>query len=287
MTKFLRISVTIVFVVIAIFAGRWVWRDYLYSPWTRDGRIRAQIITVAPDVSGWVTQLHITNDQKVKQNQLLFKVDDKRYLAAVAQNKASTEYQLYAWDLAKHKYQRRLDLTDKQAISAEDLETSRINTKLAKANYDLAKANLATAQLDLERTQIRAPEAGEVVNLNLQQGNYVSRGKSVLAIVKQHSFYVTGYFEETKLPLVHLGQQAKITLMSGGKPLLGKVTSIGRAIANTNTNGNNELLPQVQQTFNWVRLAQRIPVDIQLTSIPAGIHLSAGMTVSIQLTNTK
>ncbi|MFM2476735.1 efflux RND transporter periplasmic adaptor subunit [Celerinatantimonas sp. MCCC 1A17872] len=283
MAKSLRISITVFFVAVAIAAGWWIWNDYMYSPWTRDGRVRADIITVAPDVSGWVTKLDIANDQRVSKNQPLFSVDNKRYLAAVAQAKATMENKQYSWELAKHKYERRKELTDKKAISEEDLETSRINTEVAKANFDLAKAELDTAQLNLDRTQVIAPEAGDIVNLSLHQGNYVKQGSAVLAIVKDHSFYVTGYFEETKVPLIHVGQKATITLMSGGKPFTGHVESIGRAISNSNTSGDSQLLPQINQTFNWVRLAQRIPVDIKLDPLPKDVHLSAGMTVSIEL----
>ncbi len=284
MAKYLRILLTVLVVVAAIFAGRWVWNDYMHSPWTRDGRIRADIVTVAPDVSGWVTNLNITNDQAVKEGDLLFRVDQKRYQAAFNQSKANTENALYSWQLAKHKYERRTALLSQKAISAEDLESSRISTEIAKANYDLAVAQQATAQLNLDRTQVHAPVSGHIINLNLRQGNYVGQGASVFAIVQSDSFYVTGYFEETKIPLVHLNQQAKITLLSGGKPLTGHVVSIGKAIANTNTQSNGQLLPQVQQTFNWVRLSQRIPVDIKLDPLAEETQLSAGMTATIHLT---
>ncbi|MFM2481222.1 efflux RND transporter periplasmic adaptor subunit [Celerinatantimonas sp. YJH-8] len=279
----LRILTTIVVVIAAILAGYWVWNYYLYSPWTRDGRIRAEVITIAPDVSGWVTQLNIVDNQVVKQGDALFSVDPTRYQAILAQQQANTENRRYTWELSKHRYERRKQLTDKEAISQEDLETARINMALDKANYDLALAQLQSAQIDLRRTQIVAPESGHIINLTLRQGNYVTQGHPVLAIVKKNSYYVTGYFEETKLPLIHMGQKALVTLMSGGQPLPGHVISIGRAIANSNTASNNELLPQVQQTFNWVRLAQRIPVDIKLDSIPEHTILSAGMTVSIHL----
>lgn len=284
MAKYLRILVTVLVVVAAIFAGRWVWNDYMHSPWTRDGRIRADIVTVAPDVSGWVTNLNITNDQVVKEGDLLFSVDQQRYQAALSQSKASTENALYSWQLAKHKYERRTALLSQKAISAEDLESSRISTEIAKANYDLAVAQQATAQLNLDRTQVRAPVSGHIINLNLRQGNYVGQGSSVFAIVRSDSFYVTGYFEETKIPLVHLNQEARITLLSGGKPLTGHVVSIGKAIANTNTQSNAQLLPQIQQTFNWVRLSQRIPVDIKLDPLAEETQLSAGMTATIHLT---
>ncbi|MFK3862534.1 HlyD family efflux transporter periplasmic adaptor subunit [Pseudoalteromonas rhizosphaerae] len=139
------------------------------------------------------------------------------------------------------------------------------------------------AQLNLSRTQVTAPVAGQIINLNLRQGNYVAQGTPVFAIVQSDSFYVTGYFEETKIPLIHTNQKATIELLSDTKPLTGQVVSIGKAIANINTQSNNQLLPQVQQTFNWVRLSQRIPVDIKLDALPEGIQLSAGMTATIHL----
>ena len=284
MTKYLRILLTVSMVLLAVFAGRWVWNEYMHSPWTRDGRVRADIVTVAPDVSGWVTNLNVINDQVGKKGDLLFSVDQQRYQAALNQSKANTENALYSWQLAKHKYERRTALRSQHAISDEDLESARINTDIAKANYDLAVAQEMTAQLNLDRTQIRAPVSGQIINLNLHQGNYVAQGVAVFAIVQSDSFYVTGYFEETKIPLVHLNQPAKITLLSGGEPLIGHVVSIGKAIANINTQSNGQLLPQIQQTFNWVRLSQRIPVDIKLDSLPDGTQLSAGMTATIRLT---
>ncbi|WP_299665835.1 HlyD family secretion protein [uncultured Psychromonas sp.] len=283
MTKYLRILFTLVVVIMAVFAGRWVWTDYMHTPWTRDGRVRADIVTVAADVSGWVTTLNVKDGQLVKKGQLLFSVDNKRYQAALEKSKANTEGALLAWELAKHKYNRREPLNNQKAISEEGLELTRINKNIAKANYDLAKTEQALAQLNVDRTEIVAPVSGQVINLNLRQGNYIGQGVSVFAIVKSDSFYVTGYFEETKVPLIYENQEAQIALLSGGKKLTGHVVSVGKAIANTNTQSNSQLLPQVQQTFNWVRLSQRIPVDIQLGTLPKDIQLSAGMTVTIHL----
>ena len=283
MTKYLRILFTLAVVIMAVFAGRWVWTDYMHTPWTRDGRVRADIVTVAADVSGWVTTLNVKDGQLVKKGQLLFSVDNKRYQAALEKSKANTEGALLAWELAKHKYNRREALNNQKAISEEGLELTRINRNIAKANYDLAKTEQALAQLNVDRTEIVAPVSGQVINLNLRQGNYIGQGISVFAIVKSDSFYVTGYFEETKVPLIYENQEAQIALLSGGKKLTGHVVSVGKAIANTNTQSNSQLLPQVQQTFNWVRLSQRIPVDIQLDTLPKDIQLSAGMTVTIHL----
>jgi RND family efflux transporter MFP subunit len=283
MIKYLRIAFTILVVITAIFAGRWVWTDYMHTPWTRDGRVRADIVTVAPDVSGWVTSLNIKDGQNVKKDEPLFTVDQKRYQAAFEKSKANTENALYTWELAKYKYERRIKLNSQKTISEESLEATLINTKIAKANYDLAKTEQALAQLNLDRTHVYAPVSGYVINLNLRLGNYITQGEPVFAIVKSDSFYVTGYFEETKIALIYPNQQAKIALLSGGKQLTGHVVGVGKAIANINTQSNSQLLPQIQQTFNWVRLSQRIPVDIKLDPLPNNIQLSAGMTATIHL----
>lgn len=282
MGKLLRVGVTLLVVLAAILAGNWIWNHYLHSPWTRDGRIRADVITITPDVSGWVTRLNVENNQQVNEGDLLFTIDDARYKAAIAEAEAQLSAQRTAWELAKHQYQRREGLSGRQAISDENLETYRIQTDSAKAGYDLARAKLNTARIDLARTRVIAPETGTVSNLTLSQGNYVSKGEPVVSLVQKDSFYVTGYFEETKLQKIYVGQNARMTLMSGGE-LNGTVISIAQGIADTNANSNKQLLPQVQQAVNWVRLAQRIPVDIALDSLPQNINLSAGMTISIHL----
>ena len=283
MGKLLRVGLTLLVVAIAVVAGSWVWNHYLYSPWTRDGRIRADVITIAPDVSGWVTQVSVKNNQAVNQGDPLFTIDDTRYQAVFAEARAKVAEQHSALELARHRYQSRQGLSDPQAITEQDLETYRINMESAKARLELARAKLEMARIDLERTQVVAPADGIISNLYLRQGNYVNRGTTVLSELKTDSFYVTGYFEETKLQMVQMGQSARMTLMGGDRTLKGTVISIAPGIADINTSSNAQMLPQVQQAFNWVRLAQRIPVDIALDPVPEDIHLSAGMTVSINL----
>lgn len=278
-----RVSFTILFIVAAIFAGQWVWKHYLYSPWTRDGRIRAEVITVAPDVAGWVTTVNFTDNENVKKGQVLFSIDTMRFRNNVEEAKAEMDRTHYALKHANEQYNRRSRLRQRALISKDDLSTYRINSNLAKADYELARIHYEKTLIDLKRTVILAPADGTVMNLNLRSGNYAEQGKAVLSLVKKNSMYVTGYFEETKLPLINLGDTAHIRLMSGGTALTGEVVSIARAIANTNTATDTQLLPATQQTFNWVRLAQRIPVDIRLTHIPSKTLLSAGMTASVEI----
>lgn len=283
MGKLARISVTLLVLAAAVFAGTWVWDHYLYSPWTRDGRIRADIITIAPDVSGYVAELSVKNNRVVDKGALVFAIDKTRYQAKLAESEARLAQERTALDLARHQYERRQRMSDRQTISEEDLEVYRIRAESAKASYQLARAELDTARIDLERASVKAPESGIVNNLTLREGNYVTRGTPVLSLIKRDSFYVTGYFEETKLQKVHEGQKARITLLSGGEKLTGEVVSVARGIADSNTSSDGQMLPQVQQAFNWVRLAQRIPVDVALDPLPENINISAGMTVSIYL----
>ncbi|MBK1873597.1 MULTISPECIES: efflux RND transporter periplasmic adaptor subunit [Marinobacter] len=278
-----RIGLTLLVVAAAVVAGTWVWDHYLYSPWTRDGRIRADVITIAPDVSGWVTELSVKNNRLVNKGDPLFTIDDTRYRAKFAESNARLAQERTGWDLARHQYERRQRMADLQSISEESLEAYRIRAEAAKASYQLAQAELDTARIDLERTQVLAPESGIVNNLSLRRGNYVARGEAVLSLINNDSFYVTGYFEETKLQQVHVGQKARITLLSGGEKLSGEVVSITRGIADSNTTSDSLMLPKVQAAFNWVRLAQRIPVDIALDPFPDNLNISAGMTVSIYL----
>ncbi|MNT54638.1 p-hydroxybenzoic acid efflux pump subunit AaeA [compost metagenome] len=137
------------------------------------------------------------------------------------------------------------------------------------------------AELNLARSELRAPRNGQVTNLRLAQGNYVSTGQPVMALVDDGSFYVQAYFEETKLPRIKVGAPVKVWLMSAGEPLSGKVESISRGITDRNASPDTQLLANVEPTFNWVRLAQRIPVRIKLDKVPEDVQLSAGMTASV------
>ncbi|PSJ21903.1 HlyD family secretion protein [Halomonas sp. ND22Bw] len=280
MRTLLRSLVTLVIVALAIAAGLWLWHYYLYTPWTRDGRVRAEVITVAPDVAGRVVALPVADNQRVDAGETLFRIDRSRYETAVTRAEAVVAQRQAELQLSQDEASRRSRLS-RQAISAEGQETARINRQVASASLDQAQSDLASARLDLERTTVAAPAAGHVLNLQLSEGNYVSAGEEVMALIKAGSYFVTGYFEETKTPYFSVGDPARVTLMSGDTELRGHVESIGRAIADPNTDPNSQLLPRVQPTFSWVRLAQRIPVRIALDEIPEGTTLSAGMTASV------
>ena len=282
MRTLLRSLVTLVIVALAILAGLWLWHYYLYTPWTRDGRVGAEIITVASDLSGRVVSLSVDDNQSVAVGDPLFRVDPQRYRSALESAQALVDQRQVELERRQHEASRRSHLS-RQAISAENRETARLESQVAQARLDQARSQLASARLDLERTTVVAPASGHVLNLQLAEGNYVNAGTPVMALVKADSFHVTGYFEETKMPRIRVGDPARVILMSGDTELRGHVESISRAIADPHTTPDAQLLPRVAPTFNWVRLAQRIPVRIALDELPAELSLSAGMTASVHI----
>jgi len=280
MRGYLRVAVTIILVIAAVMAGTWLWRYYMLSPWTRDARVRADVVVIAPDVSGWVTDLAVQDNQQIKAGDLIMRIDHERYAANLEQAKAlaETRHQQYLLRVSEATRRNKLGIA---AISAEDKETAQINAAIAKSEYDEAQAQVRLAQLNLTRSEMRAPRDGQITNLRLAQGNYVQAGQAMMALVDQKSFYVTAYFEETKLPGIRVGQSAQVVLMSGDIAIDGTVESISSGITDRNAIPDSQLLANVEPTFNWVRLAQRIPVRIHLDKVPEGVHLSAGMTASV------
>lgn len=282
MQSIIRVAVTLTVVVIAIIAGHWIWQHYMYSPWTRDARIRADVVTIAPDVSGWVVDLRVVDNQSVKKGDLLMTIDQDRYKAELEQAQAQAQTQKDQLRLREHQAERRQRL-GAAAISAELVDNAQIDMEVARGQYRQAQAAVRLAELNLQRSEVRAPRSGHVTNLRLAQGNYVNTGQPVMALVDDSSFYIQGYFEETKLPQIRVGSAVEIWLMGGDEKLSGRVESISRGITDRNSSPDGQLLADVEPTFNWVRLAQRIPVRIKLDPVPAEVHLSAGMTASARI----
>ncbi|MND37344.1 p-hydroxybenzoic acid efflux pump subunit AaeA [compost metagenome] len=280
MRSMLRVLVTLTLVAVALVAGYWLWQHYMLAPWTRDARVRADVVVIAPDVSGWVMDLKVQDNQQVKAGDLLLSVDRERYQAALERAKAVADTRQHQLKLREHEASRRAHLGP-QAISAELRENALITAEVARAEFREAQAELKVAELNLARSELRAPRNGQVTNLRLAQGNYVSTGQPVMALVDDGSFYVQAYFEETKLPRIKVGAPVKVWLMSAGEALSGKVESISRGITDRNASPDTQLLANVEPTFNWVRLAQRIPVRIKLDKVPEDVQLSAGMTASV------
>ncbi|MGA7778534.1 MAG: HlyD family secretion protein [Paraburkholderia sp.] len=270
---------TAVIFVIAILIGRTLWVHYMDQPWTRDGRVRANVINIAPDVSGAVVALPVHDNEMVKKGDLLMQIDPSHYQIAVEQAEAALAARKAELQMRRDDAKRRADM-DSLVVSKESMDNATHTASAAEAAYQQAQAALDAAKLNLERTRVVSPVDGYVTNLEVFQGDYATAGAAKLAIVDSHSFWVYGYFEETKLPHVNIGDKAQMRLMSGGV-LQGHVESISRGIYDRDNPQSRELLADVNPTFNWVRLAQRVPVRIRIDQVPAGVVLSAGTTCTV------
>ncbi|MDN7180165.1 HlyD family secretion protein [Caballeronia sp. SEWSISQ10-4 2] len=277
--KIFGIFMTALIFAAAFLIGRVLWVHYMDQPWTRDGRVRADVINVAPDVSGAVVTMPVTDNQFVHRGDLLMEIDASHYKIAVEQARATVAARNADLRMRRDDAARRADL-DNEVVSKESRDNATQTASGAAANLQQAQAALDAAELNLARTKVFAPVDGYVTNLNVHRGDYATTGAAKLAIVDSHSFWVYGYFEETKLPRVRIGDKAEMRLMSGGV-LKGRVESISRGIYDRDNPQSRELLADVNPTFNWVRLAQRVPVRIRIDEVPADVMLSAGTTCTV------
>ncbi|MBH3427954.1 HlyD family secretion protein [Pseudomonas alkylphenolica] len=279
MKKFFSLIATLLVLAAAVVIGRQLWEHYMNTPWTRDGRVRADIINVAADVPGYVVDVPVRDNQLVKKGDLLMQIDPEHYEVAVKQAQALVASRKATWEMRKVNAHRRADM-DNLVISRENRDDASNIANSALADYQQAQAQLAAAELDLKRTRILATVDGYVTNLNVHRGDYARTGDPKMAVVDKDSFWVYGFFEETKLPHVKVGDQAELQMMSGER-LKGHVESISRGIYDRDNPESRELIADVNPTFNWVRLAQRVPVRIHIDEVPEGFLLAAGTTCTV------
>jgi multidrug resistance efflux pump len=281
MQTVVRVLLTIVLLIGAGFLSYRMAYYYLYSPWTRDARIRADVVTVAPDISGWVDDIRVRDNQFVHKGDVLFVIDQERFRLALADAEATLAARQAQHQMALDQFQRRSKLSPGYTITVENLDNAHRQSESATANYQQAIVSRDTAALNLKRTEVRASVNGFITNLNLAKGTYASQGKPVMALIDSDSYRVGAYFEETKIPHIRPGASAEIYLMDGSAALQGTVAGIARGITDQDNRDGPELLSSVNPTFTWVRLAQRIPVRIHITHVPPGVLISAGMTCTV------
>lgn len=275
-----RVLVTLVAVVAAGVVAVEMWKHYMDDPWTRDARVRADVVGVAPDVSGLVSDVLVKDNQSVKKGDVLFRIDRERFALALTQAEATVEGRKAALEQS-HRDRERLEKLG-TVVSQQQTEQARSAEAQADANYREALAQRDVARLNLQRSEIRASVNGTVSNLSLRPGDYVTAGKAELALVDADSLRIEGYFEETKLPRIHVGDKAVVTLMGHSATIKGHVESIAAGIEDRERTETG-LLANINPTFTWVRLAQRVPIRIALDSVPDGTRLVAGATATVSV----
>jgi multidrug resistance efflux pump len=283
--RLLNYLITLVIIALAVWAGVSLYHSYIQNPWTRDGQVRANIVGIAPRVSGPIIRIPIRDNQQVKKGDPLFEIDPSDFKAQV--DVATGQVQNAEANLKQRQQDldRQTDLYKKHVSAEQDFQNAQDAFSAAQAQAVSAKANLELAQLNLGYTKVVAPVDGYVTNMNTSEGTYVTAGKQLLALVDTNSFWVAAYFKETQLPHIQVGQKAKIVIIGyQNQPFQGVVRSIGWGIYVQDGSGSDAtgLLPSVSQTIDWVRLPQRFPVRLQVVEQPP-VPLRIGQTVSVAM----
>ncbi|MEO3990425.1 p-hydroxybenzoic acid efflux pump subunit AaeA [Pseudocitrobacter cyperus] len=283
--KISRTAITLILVILAFVAIFRAWVYYTESPWTRDARFSADVVAIAPDVSGLITQVNIKDNQLVKKDQVLFTIDQPRYQKALEEAEADVSY-YKALASEKRREAGRRNQLGIQAMSREEIDQA--NNVLQTVEHQLAKAQATRdlARLDLERTVIRAPADGWVTNLNVFGGEFITRGSTAVALVKKNSFYVLAYLEETKLEGVRKGYRAEVTPLGSNRVIKGTVDSVAAGVTNASSSNDAKGMATIDSNLEWVRLAQRVPVRIHLDEQQENVW-PAGTTATVVITGEK
>jgi multidrug resistance efflux pump len=280
--RILPFVITLATVAVAGALGWAMWDAYMGAPWTRDGTVRAYVVTKATEVSGYIVELPVIDNQFVHKGDLLVVIDPTNYKIAVSLAEAAVQQAQVNTQNAEREAKRRMELTS-LAVTKEEQQTYETSAVANQAQLQQAQANLDQARVNLERTEIRSQVNGYVTNLLAQLGDYANVGQNLISVVDADSFWVDGYFEETNLEPIQVGDPAEVKLMGYRQIVRGHVDSIARGINVANAQPNGEGLAQVNPIFTWVRLAQRIPVRIHIDHVPEGVVLAAGMTATVQI----
>ncbi|OQX77973.1 MAG: efflux transporter periplasmic adaptor subunit [Epsilonproteobacteria bacterium 4484_65] len=284
MKKIIKILLTLIILGTAAFFAYNKYRAYIDNPWTRDGQVRTQVIQVTPRINGMVTKIHVIDNQKVKTGDLLFEIDPSQYQVKLNQAEARLQRTKEAAKGTKIEFERVKNIYDKDkgAVSQKDLVRNETRYYKSLADIDASEEAVNTAKLNLSYTKVFAEVDGYVSNINFQIGSQATANKAILALVDENAYWVFGFFREDAIPEVSVGDTAMVTLLAyPDTPLSGKVESIAWGIAHSDGNPGNNLLPSVKPVFQWIRLAQRIPVRIKLDKLPENVKLRFGLTASV------
>ena len=275
------ILITLGTVVVAALLTWAMWQAYMGEPWTRDGTVRAYVVTMAPEVAGRIVKLPVSDNQFVHKGDVLFEIDPSDYRIALEQAQAQRDGA--ALDYARANEGRKATLAEEGWASTDIHQQTTSTLHQSEGIVALDKAAIAKAELDLSRTVTRSPVNGYVTNLLAQLGDYATVGQKLISVVDADSFWVDGYFEETSLGRIHDGDPATVKLMGYSQLVHGHVDGVARGINIPNAQPNLAGLASVNPVFTWVRLAQRVPVRIHIDQVPDGVRLVAGMTGTVQI----
>jgi RND family efflux transporter MFP subunit len=282
----LKTAATLLILGLAVLAALVIWDSYVTAPWTRDGSVRVQVAAIAPQVSGQITEVRVVDNQYIHQGDVLYVIDPFDFQVALDRDKAQLRQQAADLQVKRVQAERRLHLSN-LATTPEQQQQFVGNAVQAQATLDAAQQQVAQDDINLKRTQVRSPVNGYVTNLLMRVGDYAHAGTTNISVIDAGSYWIDGYFEETKMAHVCVGDRAEAALMGYRDPIVGRVQSVTRGISVSNAAPSTQGLPNVDPVYTWVRLAQRVPVRIQVTVVPAGVPLVSGMTATVTIRNAE
>jgi RND family efflux transporter MFP subunit len=278
----LKTAATLLILVLAVLAALVIWDSYVTAPWTRDGSVRVQVASIAPQVSGQITEVRVVDNQYVHQGDVLYVIDPFDFQVALDTDKAQLRQKAADVQVRRMQAERRQHLSD-LATTPEEQQLYAGNAIQAQAAFDAAQQQVAQADINLKRTQVRSPVNGYVTNLLMRVGDYAHAGTNNISVIDGDSYWIDGYFEETKMAHVCVGDRAEAALMGYRDPIVGRIQTVTRGISVSNATPSTQGLPNVDPVYTWVRLAQRVPVRIKITDVPPGIPLVSGMTATVTI----
>jgi multidrug resistance efflux pump len=282
----LRKVATAAIAVVAVAIAVMTWDQYNAGPWTRNGRVRVHVASVAPQISGQIRELRITDNQFVHKGDILYVIDPFDFEVALRAYKAALQQKIADMNVKELQSERRNRLSDLSA-SVEQKQVYEGSALQAKAAVDAAQEQVAQAEINLRRTEVRSPVNGIVTNLLLREGDYAHQGATNISIIDADSYWIDGYFEETKLARLCVGDRAEAKLMGYAAPITGHIATVTRGISVSNAAASTQGLPNVDPVYTWVRLAQRVPVRIAIDHVPPGVPLVSGLTATITIRDGK
>ena len=282
----LRKVATAAVAVVAVLVALVTWDHYNAGPWTRDGRVRVHVASVAPQISGQIRDLRIVDNQFVQKGDILYVVEPFDFEVALRAHKAALQQKIADLNVKQLQSERRSRLSDLSA-SVEQKQVYEGSALQAKAAVDAAQEQVSQAEINLQRTAVRSPVNGIVTNLLLREGDYAHQGATNVSIIDADSYWVDGYFEETKLARLCVGDRAEAKLMGYSAPIIGHIATVTRGISVSNAAASTQGLPNVDPVYTWVRLAQRVPVRIAIDNVPTGVPLVSGLTTTVTIRNGK
>jgi RND family efflux transporter MFP subunit len=276
----LKTVATLLILILAVLAAVVIWDSYITAPWTRDGSVRVQVARIASQVSGQITEVRVVDNQYVHQGDVLYVIDPFDFQVALDTGNAQLRQKAADQQVKQMEAERRQHLSN-LATTPEQQQIYAGSAIEAQAAFDAAQQQLAQADINLKRTQVRSPVNGYVTNLLMRVGDYAQAGTNNISVIDADSYWIDGYFEETKMAHVCIGDRAEAALMGYRDPIEGRIQTVTRGISVSNATPSTQGLPNVDPVYTWVRLAQRVPVRIKITDVPPGIPLVSGMTATV------